>query len=443
VDNPMQVLFIDDEEMIRISSRQTLQLAGIPVAICASADEALPFIVRDFAGIVVTDVRMPNIDGLALLSRCTEIDPELPVVIITGHGDVTMAVKAMREGAYDFIEKPFGTEHLVDVVRRALEKRRLVLENRNLRRALEHGGAVEGLILGRSPPIVAVRRLISEIADTDADVLVVGETGTGKELVARALHEAGPRRGKPFVALNCGALPEAVFESEVFGHETGAFTGAVKRRIGKIEHASDGTLFLDELESMPLALQVKLLRVLEQRVLERLGSNETVAVRCRMIAATKDNLLELSRQGRFRADLYYRLNVVTIDLPALSERREDIPLLFEHFSLQAALRYNRPAIPVPAAKLRRLMAQDWPGNVRELKNTADRFVLGIPAASSAASGAGESLPELLDRLEKQFVQEAMRAAGGNVLRAAEALGIPRKTLYDKLKRHGLTPASEQ
>jgi two-component system C4-dicarboxylate transport response regulator DctD len=269
-------------------------------------------------------------------------------------------------------------------------------------------------------------------------VLILGETGAGKEQVARALHEGGNRAARPFVAINCGAIPDSMFESEMFGHEAGAFTGAAKRRIGKIEHAGAGTLFLDEVESMPLALQVKLLRVLQDRTLERLGGNAAVPVRCRVVAATKVDLKQLADAGRFRADLYYRLNVVTVPLPPLRERRDDIPQLFEHFVLQAAGRYQRSVPDVPPALVRQLMLRDWPGNVRELRNAADRFVLGMGGPDlTEASTAPLSLPDLLDQVERQLIQEALRGSGGQVTGAAVALGVARKTLYDKMKRLGL------
>jgi len=435
------VLFIDDERPIRMASGQALELAGFDVTAVESAERGLKHVSRDFPGCVVSDVRMPGMDGLELLAAVRAVDPDLPVVLITGHGDVPMAVQAMRDGAYDFIEKPFPSDRLVDVCRRAVDRRRLVLENRALRSALEGGGAGAQTIIGRTAGIERLRATIAAVADTDADVLVLGETGTGKEMVARALHAQSRRSRHPFVALNCGAMPETIIESELFGHDAGAFTGATKRRVGRIEHASRGTLFLDEIESMPLSLQVKLLRVVQERVVEPLGSNEVVPVDLRIVAATKVDLRKAADEGGFRADLYYRLNVVVLTIPPLRDRRDDIPLLFQHFVLQAASRYTRePLVPTPA-QMHRLMTHDWPGNVRELRNAADRFVLGLddaPAAPAAGPTGALSLAEQVDLFEKRLIEAELARHKGSVKAAIEALNIPRKTFYDKLKRYGLS-----
>ena len=261
----MQVLYVEDDAVVRKGVRQALELAGLNVIACATAEEALPHLSPAFRGILLSDVRLPGIDGLKLLKMAVEKDATLPVILVTGHGDVSMAVDAMRQGAYDFIEKPFSTDLLLEVCRRALDKRRLVLENLDLRRQLDNRAGIEARVIGRSSAMTRVRQLVLNLAPKDADVIILGETGTGKELIARCLHEFSERSQHPFVALNCGALPESMFESELFGHEEGAFTGAQRQRIGKIEYANGGTLFLDEIESMPLALQVKLLRVLQER----------------------------------------------------------------------------------------------------------------------------------------------------------------------------------
>jgi two-component system, NtrC family, C4-dicarboxylate transport response regulator DctD len=374
----------------------------------------------EFGGVIVTDVRLPGRSGLNLLTQVVKLDPDLPVIVVTGYGDVDMAVEAMRAGAYDFIEKPFAAERLMETVRRAEEKRRLVLENRRPQGRLEH-------VSGHA----RIDRAVG------ADILINGQTGTGKEVVARQLHAASGRKG-PFVAINCGALPETVFESEIFGHEAGAFTSAQKRRIGKLEYANGGTVFLDEIESMPLSLQVKLLRVLQERRLERLGY-----IDCRIIAASKMDLLQMSAQGFFREDLYYRIGVIGIDLLRFAERRDDIPLLLAYFLQGAAIRYQRPVPQWSMAQMAQWQARDWPGNVREPRNFADRLVLGVVEAAGESAGekAGEqidSLPQRIDAYERMLIVDALAANDGSVAAAADCLGLPKKTLYDKLKKHQLS-----
>uniref|UniRef100_UPI002B1E2EBB sigma-54-dependent transcriptional regulator n=2 Tax=Pseudomonas oryzihabitans TaxID=47885 RepID=UPI002B1E2EBB len=350
-----QVYLVDDEASIREAVRQWLELSGHQVRLFARAEECLAAVTPDFAGVVVSDVRMPGMDGLALLERLQALDRDLPVILLTAHGDVALAVSAMRQGAYDFLEKPFSPEALLGDLGRALEKRRLVLENRQLHRRVDDQSVLARRLLGVSPGIVRLRQQILDLAPTPVNVLLRGETGSGKELVARCLHDVGPRAGKAFVALNCAAIPEQLFESELFGHESGAFTGAQGKRIGKLEYANGGTLFLDEIESMPLAQQVKLLRVLQEQRLERLGSNQSIALDLRIVAATKPDLLEEARAGRFREDLAYRLNVAELHLPPLRARREDIPLLFDHFLAEASARLGRPVTPPSATRLAQLL----------------------------------------------------------------------------------------
>ncbi|MGN6701717.1 MAG: sigma-54-dependent transcriptional regulator [Burkholderiaceae bacterium] len=435
-----EAILIEDEQAVRLATAQTLELGGVTVHAGASVDDAQVYLQPDFPGVVVTDVRLPGRSGLDLLRQAVALDPDLPVIVVTGHGDVSMAVDAMRAGAYDFIEKPFAADRLMSTVGRALEKRRLVLENRRLRSAWANQPDLPALI-GQSPAIERVRTLIASLGPTSVDILINGQTGTGKEVVARQLHAASGRKG-PFVAINCGALPEAVFESEMFGHEAGAFTSAQKRRIGKLEYAAGGTVFLDEIESMPLALQVKMLRVLQERRLERLGGNESIPIDCRVIAASKADLLELSRQGGFREDLFYRIGVVSIELPRLADRRTDIPLLLAHFVQAAAIRHQRRAPEWSAAQMVVWQQQDWSGNVRELRNFAERLVLGVADAEVPADGElpdrADSLPRRIDAYEKTLIQDAL-AAAGSVAAAAERLGVPKKTLYDKLKKYRLAP----
>ncbi|MET0029207.1 MAG: sigma-54 dependent transcriptional regulator [Candidatus Thiodiazotropha sp.] len=440
------VIFIDDEKHIRIANAQTLELAGLSVQPLERAELALPMLSHDWPGVVVCDIKMPGMDGMSFLREALTIDRDLPVILITGHGDIAMAVQAIRDGAYDFIEKPFAADLLVETVKRALDKRVLTLENRNLRSELDTQNNLPGpRIIGRSPSMQRLRATIAQIADTDADVLLLGETGTGKELVSRSLHEHSRRRNYHFVPVNCGAVPDSLIESELFGHEPGAFTGAKGRRIGRFEHANHGTLFLDEIESMPIPVQVHLLRVLQERSIERLGSNTSIPLDLRVVAATKVDLKEASEQGVFREDLYYRLNVVTLEIPPLRDRREDIPLLFHHFLLMAGARYQRE-VPMPnGEQMRVLLTHAWPGNVRELCNIADRYVLlgenvnyDLPALMrSESSETAITLKQQVDCFEKSLIKQQLELQKGNLKRTLEVLGIPRKTLYDKMRKYGL------
>mgnify|MGYP001315035874 CR=1 FL=1 len=429
------VFLVEDDAAVRKGCEQALAIADIPVRGFADGESMLAALATLTPALVVSDIRLPGKDGLSLLRELRQLDREMPVLLMTGHGDVAMAVEAMREGAHDFIEKPFPSERLIAAVRSALEKRALVLENRQLKERLGSGVSP---IIGQSPVMQHIRQLVTTLAPTGVDILINGETGSGKEVIARAIHESSGRRG-PFVAINCGALPETVFESELFGHEAGAFTGAGKRRIGRIEHANGGTLFLDEIESMPLNLQVKLLRVLQERSVERLGSNQSIPVDCRLVAASKAELKRAADAGQFRADLYYRLNVVSIDLPPLRERRGDIPLLMAQFLHEAASRYQRPLAAWTPGDLARWAAHDWPGNVRELKNVADRWALGLPDGLGAAAipQAAGSLASRVDAAEKQIIEATLHQCAGNVAVAAELLQTPKKTLYDKLSRHAI------
>lgn len=434
-----KVLFIDDEEHLRISSKQSLELGGYEVDCRESASRGLDLVSRTFEGIVVSDIRMPGLDGMQFLQKALEIDPDLPVVLITGHGDVPLAVEAMRTGAYDFIEKPFAAKHLLSVVGRALEKRRLTLENRALRSVLEEGDDLDVRLTGRTQAIDGLRRQIRAVAKTDADVLVVGETGTGKEVAARALHDLSERSTKPFVAINCAALPADLIESELFGHEQGAFAGAMRARFGKFEHAQGGTIFLDEIESMPLSLQVKLLRVIQDREIVRLGSNEPVALDVRFIATSKLDLEQEAAEGRFRADLLYRINVVTLNVPALRDRSEDVPRIFLGLLAEAAARYKRDLPDVPASVLADLAKSDWPGNVRELRNAADRFLLGLSAtgAETEVEPQSQALADRVAEFEKNAISATLIANGGRLKPTYESLGLSRKSLYEKMQKYDL------
>lgn len=440
------IILVDDEKHIRLAAGQTLELAGYDVTTLERGERVLELLSDDWSGVLISDINMPGMDGLELLERVRAIDADQPMILITGHGDISMAVAAMRAGAYDFIEKPFAADVLLDVVRRAMEKRALTIENRRLTLELEAQSAPGPRLLGNAPAITQLRRLLHSIADAPADILIQAETGSGKDLMARYIHEHSGRREHNFVAINCGAVPENLIESELFGHEKGAFTDARTRRIGKFEHANGGTLFLDEIESMPLALQVRLLRVLEERAIERLGSNEVIALDLRVIAATKTDLRALVARGEFREDLYYRLNVVRLDIPPLRERREDIGLLFQHFALIASAQYNREIPTLSAERMHKLMLHDWPGNVRELRNLAERYVLLGESGTfdfddrlitDKEGEAALSLPDQVERFEKMLIQAALSRTGGSIRDTLEFLDLPRKTLYDKMKKYGL------
>ncbi len=432
------VIVVDDEASIRSAVEQWLNLSGFEVQLFSRAQECLAQLPRDFPGVILSDVRMPGISGLELLAQVQHLDPDLPVILLTGHGDVPMAVEAMRDGAYDFLEKPFSPDTLLSSLRRALDKRGLVLENRRLHQQADSRAKLDATLLGVSQALQTLRRQVLELAPLPVNVLVRGETGSGKELIARCLHDFGPRAGKPFVALNCAAIPEQLFEAELFGHESGAFTGAQGKRIGKLEYAHGGTLFLDEIESMPLAQQVKLLRVLQEQKLERLGSNQSITVDLRIIAATKPDLLEEARAGRFREDLAYRLTVAELRLPPLRERREDIPLLYAHFAHHAALRLGRKAAPLGGPQLGRLLSHDWPGNVRELANAAERQVLGLQEPQAEVVDSGQSLATQQEAFEAQCLRAALTRHKGEIKAVLNELQLPRRTLNEKMQRHGLS-----
>lgn len=435
------VLLVDDDPQVLDAYRETLELEGLSVTAVSAARAGLVTLGVNSATVIVCDVRMPGIDGFGMLGLVRDIDPELPIVLFSGHGDVPMAIQALRAGAWDFLQKPADPVHLVETVRRALLHRRTTLENRRLRLAASGTDDWETRILGQSAAAQKLRRVLMRLADVDTDILLLGETGTGKEVAARALHDLGKRRRGQFVAVNCGAIPETMLESELFGHEAGAFTGATSKRIGKIEYANGGTLFLDEIESMPLGAQVRLLRVLQERVLERLGSNQPVKLDVRVVTAAKERLTDLAAAGRFREDLAYRLDIARVDLPPLRDRVGDAPLLFLYFLESAAKRHGLPRAEVPATVLTALSLRPWHGNVRELRNAAERFALGIDDLDEEGTrdlGSGdETLEEQLDRCERAILQQALARNSGKVGVTATALGISRKTLYLKMGKHGL------
>lgn len=436
----LRILLVDDEPDLRASTAQALDLAGFQVTEFAAGERVPEYVSFGFPGIVLTDIRMPGIDGLTLMNRVHEIDRDIPVILVTGHGDVQLAVRAMREGAYDFIEKPFAAGQLAEIAARAIDYRRLVLENRVLRAAAGQSDDLEQRLVGRSNAMIDLRRRIRTLGPTEADVLIVGETGSGKEVAARALHDLSLRARRPFVAIDCAALPGQLIESELFGHEQGAFPGAMRARAGRFEHARGGTILLDDVASMPPDLQGKLLRAIEDRAITRLGSNEPVPLDVRFMATSRVALEDEVAAGRFRADLLYRLNVVTLRIPPLSARREDVALLFMRLLSEAATRHRQDAPFVPPAMLAALTSRAWPGNVRELRNAADRFALGL-------ADPGEEVAEparLADRVaefERREIEAALSAHRGSLRGVYEALGLSRKTLWEKMQKHGLDRGS--
>lgn len=447
-----RLLVVDDDRYLLLALRQTLELAGYAVDTCNRAQEALAAAGEQAYVAVLSDIRMPQMDGMELLQRLQAIDQDLPVILITGHGDVALAVRAVKQGAYDFLQKPVDEDVLLSALARAVERRSLVRENRALQARLSasrSGRSVFYGLVGAHPLMQELYSLIETMAREQDAVLISGDTGTGKELVARALHAlaASPRSGGPFVAVNMAAIPAEMIESELFGHERGAFTGADTRKTGKFEFSGKGTLFLDEICSMPLHLQGKLLRVLEERAFFRLGGNSLIPLQARIITATNRNLEQEAVAGHFRQDLLYRLNVLPLRIPPLAERREDIPLLVQHFLDEYNVLHNGPPVMLPPPLLDQLMQQPWPGNVRELRNVIRRHcILGaqsIAVTETAQQEDGPALPdaeplgwkEHMEREEKRYLEEVLGHCGGQVSAASAVLGLSRKSVYEKINRH--------
>jgi two-component system C4-dicarboxylate transport response regulator DctD len=443
-ENKIKIAVIEDEAGFRESLELVLQLADFEVNSFSNAEDIIVQLQNMAPDAVLTDLQLPGMDGVEVVKQCREMIPEMPVVLMTAHGNVPTAVRAMHNGAYDFIEKPFSNERLIATLRRASEKHRLIVENRALRSTLSEASGMRGILCGESPVMQRLRNTILRIAPTPADVLISGETGTGKELVAHLIHTFSKRKGN-FVAVNCGAIPEALFESELFGHEAGAFTGAQKQRVGKIEHAETGTLFLDEIDSMPLSMQAKLLRVLQEREIERIGSNKVIPVNLRVVAATNNDIKMLVEQGKFRADLFYRLNVIALQLPKLRERLEDIPLLFQNFLEMAVIRFGSPPVELGPEINERLLAYHWPGNVRELKNAAERTVLGLPLLEGEQDieigQSTRSLKASIGAIERLLLESALRRSQGDLQAVCIELDVTLSSLYRKLSAHGLEPES--
>ncbi|MGV2974416.1 sigma-54-dependent transcriptional regulator [Roseibium alexandrii] len=444
------VLIVDDDPSMRAALRQWIRLADFETIEVATADQAMAVLCPDFGGCIVTDVMLDGDDGMTLLRRVGELDGDLPVILITGHGDVPMAVDAMRSGAYDFVEKPFDPDLIAEVVRRACNRRALVLENRALKTQIADSSSLESRLIGNSPAMQALRRQILHFAQTDAAVLITGETGTGKEVIAQALHEFSARKNAPFMAINAAALPETMVEAELFGHEAGAFTGADRQRIGRIEAANAGVLFLDEIVSMPMPLQAKLLRVLQERKVDRIGGHRPVDVDIRLVSAANVDPREAVASGRLREDLLFRLNAIELEIPPLRERGRDSILLFDTFLNRFAVQYGMEA-PTPSALDEAfLQTYAWPGNVRELRNAAERFVLNAQVNPQPLEmlvtgrrddvppmGAG-GLKDLMDAYERSLIEGALRRHGGKVADVMRELNVPRRTLNEKMARLGLS-----
>jgi len=440
------VLIVDDEEMVRTALAQWLRLSGFAVEVATSAAEALLALDDVHPDVVLTDVRMPGLSGMNLLRTVRDRALPTEVILITGHGDVPMAVEAMRAGAFDFLQKPYVPDELVASLHRAVAQAALKREIAQLRRRLDGGeNELAARLVGASRVMEELRQAVRELAPIPTDVIVLGETGTGKEVVARCLHDFSPRAKGPFVAVNCAAIPAELIESELFGHEGGAFTGAKGQRIGKFEFANGGTLLLDEIESMPLLAQAKVLRVIQERTVERLGSNRQIPLDLRIVAASKVDLRAESEAGRFRADLYYRLNMATLQLPPMRERGDDCVVLFHHFLAQAAQRFDRPVPPLHPADINALMMHSWPGNVRELRAAAERFALGLhPSGHSlqaildprikTAPAAGLSLADRVASYERHVIEAELSLHAGSVAAVAETLQVPRRTLSEKMNR---------
>lgn len=441
------VLVVEDEELMRNILRELLESAGFDVFTADSAENAIEIFTANDVLITLTDIKMSGKDGLALLDQIKSIDDEAIVIIMTAYSSVDSAIAALRKGAYDYLTKPFVNEDLIQTVKNAATNRRLFRENRNLRRELHnHYGYSE--IIGKSEALKAVFDVIDKVADTSANILIQGESGTGKELVARALHFNSGRTDKPFLAVNCGALTESLLESELFGHVKGSFTGAVADKKGLFRSVAGGTLFLDEVGEMPLSLQVKLLRALQEHQVTPVGASLSVPFDARIVAATNRNLDEEVAAGRFREDVYYRLNVIEIEIPPLRERREDIPMLIKHFASIAARHQNAPEKSVSPAALDALMRYSYPGNVRELEHVIERATIlsneeigidDLPAKlrSAASPIHADNQMATLEEVERRHILEVLSASNADKSTAARNLGIDLSTLYRKLKRYEL------
>ena len=448
------ILVVDDEPRVRSSISDVLKDEGFEVDTVGTGEECLERANSGAYDVIVLDIWLPGIDGLTTLQRLRERQIDSQVVIISGHGNIDSAVRAIKMGAFDFIEKPLALEKTVLVVRNALRQRDLEAENRVLRAKVDR--QQQNTMVGESAPMLRLREQVALAAPTNGRVLILGDNGTGKELVARTIHQSSRRKNGPFIEVNCAAIPEELIESELFGHVRGAFTGAVADKPGRFEQANTGTIFLDEIADMSLKTQAKVLRVLQEQVMERVGGTQRIKVDVRVVAATNKDLVEEIRAGRFREDLYFRLNVVPIFVPSLRERQDDIGPLADHFMALLATEYGRrPKRTAPEAAAR-LRQYSWPGNVRELRNVIERLIImvqgdtitaqdlgflgrdGVPDAPSA-HGPARPLSEARDEFEKDYILQTLAAQQGNMSRTAEVLGVERSNLYKKLRAFGITP----
>jgi two-component system response regulator AtoC len=452
-----RVLVVDDEESVCQMLHDLLEAEGYLVSVALHASKALEYLRGEEINAALVDIRMPDIDGLEFLTQVQGMGYPLPVILMTAYGTTDTAIQAMKLGAFDYVLKPFNIDELLLTVKKAVEVDRMTREVKALRRELAGkapGEKIEELI-GRSPAMQEVYKQIGRVADTDYTVLVLGETGTGKELVAGAIHRNSGRKEGPFIRINCAAIPENLLESELFGYEKGAFTGAANKKLGKFELAHGGTLFLDEISEVPLGMQVKLLRVLQEKEFERVGGTRTIKLDARVIAATNRDLVQMVREGSFREDLYYRLNVVTIQMPPLRDRKEDIGLLAAHFTKAAAAKLSKPVQGLSDEVIEAFKSYDWPGNVRELKNVCERAAVltrgllitrdelpatlqpGFRENISAKWAAGQTLQEIMGDVERNIILQSLKEHNYNRTKTALALGISRRTLYGKIKEHGL------
>ena len=454
-----RILVVDDERAMQVALKGLFSREGYQVETAGSAEQALPMIERGNFHAVLTDLSMGGLGGMNVLRRARALDPEIAVVMITAHGSEKIAVEAMKEGAADYVPKPFDNDELRMVVRRLVETVQLKRDHRRLLQQVQDAFGADQIV-GTSAPMRQVFEMIERVADTDVTVLIRGESGTGKELVANALHYRSPRTSKPMIKMNCAALSRELVESELFGHERGAFTGAVARREGKFEAADGGTLFLDEVGDMPLETQAKLLRAVQEKEVERVGGNHPIKVDVRLIAATNQDLELAVSEGRFREDLYYRLRVVELAIPPLHERREDIVPLVQHFLRRAADHFGRPIKPLSGAALHACVTREWRGNVRELRSAVEQALLLAPGdeiepkdlfpretrdvtlppaavVDDAPANFREAKEQMIAQFEREFLLRALRRHGGNITRAAEEMGMYRQNLQQKMRELGI------